>query len=124
MKTIHYITIYKTCSQGSCSYSHIALLVNVFSLVEPNGRFAHLLRRTVCFRAKNSSINEMELRRKRLLPEAAEDLVHRGQELKCEVNSVPRAKSQGDTSSLPFPLALTYPWNGSHRFHPISWASL
>lgn len=46
---------------GLWACSHIAPFMGVFSFVGSNGHFAHLLRHTVLFRAKDSSVNKIEL---------------------------------------------------------------
>lgn len=52
--------------------------MDIFSLVEPNGQFVHLLVHTIFFGAKSSPINEIELSGKNLYPDVPEDLVYRG----------------------------------------------
>jgi hypothetical protein len=55
------VTILKTYNQVSYLHIYTASFRDEFSPVESSDQFAHLLRHTVFFRAKNSSVNEIEL---------------------------------------------------------------
>lgn len=73
--------------------------MNAFSLVESNGQFAHLLKHTVFFRIKNSSVNETELWGKTLCLEAREDLVLRGPGVGTSSQLYPECYKPGRHSS-------------------------